>query len=219
MAKAKTIAVFDLDRTLTRAPTFSAYLWMVARDEPNKVLYVFAVLIQMALYLLKLKSRTRLKEYMLSAFMKGMSKREVAKHTEKFLEKLFDGGFHLEGLRKLEEHRKKGHLVGIATASMDFYAGDIAKRLKCDFVIASTSVWEKSCLVPLIKGGNCYGEEKARRLKAFIEKTKPNEVWFYSDSSADLPAFELADVKIAVNPSWKLKAAAQKAGLKIERWG
>ena len=96
------IIIFDLDRTLTKGPTFTPYLISVAREEPQKFYFMFAILFQMALYVLHLKTRKALKEYMLGAIMKGMSRNEVRKQTARFLDKLFKDGFHEAGLAEIK---------------------------------------------------------------------------------------------------------------------
>jgi len=218
MAAAKTIVIFDLDRTLTKHGTFTPYLLNLAGEEPAKYLYVFVVLFRMALYVLKIISRGALKEYMLHAFMAGMSRREANKRSEDFFEKLFRKGFHKDGLARLREHQKKGHIVGVATAAMDFYVDRIVKELNLDFMIATGSVWQNGVLVPILKGENCYGDEKARRVEAYLAGVKVGKVWFYSDHHTDAPTFRLADIKIAVNPTPKLKRLAIRDGYKIEHW-
>ena len=217
--KPKTIVIFDLDRTLTKRGTFTPFLLSIASEQPGKYLFIFAVLFQMALYVLKVKSRKSLKEYMLYAFMGGMSRNQTNKRVNEFLtERFYKKGFYQEGLAEIKRHQKRGCLVGIATASMDFYVEKIVKDLGLDFMIATTSVWERGILVPMIKGENCYGEEKARRVEAFLAGQKTGQVWFYSDHHTDLPTFALADKRIAVNPDLKLQKRAGKNGCQTVHW-
>ncbi len=219
MAKIRNVAIFDLDRTLTRGGSFTPFLLSIAKEDPNKYLFVFAVLFQMALYLLKVKSRKELKEYMLRAFMTGMGKSQVAKFSKNFLARLeTKGKFYAAGLAAIEAHRKKGDVIVVATASMDFYAADIARKLGADDLIATTSVWRRGVIVPIIKGENCYGAEKARRVQAWLAKARFGAVSFYSDSHTDLPTFALADHRVAVNPTARLKRAAKKNGFEILDW-
>lgn len=216
---AKNIAIFDLDRTLTRGGSFSPYLLMFVGEDTDKMFWVFAVLFQMLLYLLKLKTRKTLKEYMLKAFMTGMSNNQVRKHSEKFLERLEKKNkFYEDGIKAIQAHKEKGDIVVIATASMDFYVEKIASRLGADHFIATTSVWEKGMFVPIIKGENCYGAEKAKRVQAYLAKEKVGKVWFYSDHHTDQPVFELADFKVAVNPTRKLRQIAETNGYEIQNW-
>lgn len=215
----KDVVIFDLDRTLTKRGTFTPFLLSIANQSPGKLLFIFAVLFQMALYVLKVKSRKGLKEYMLYAFMDGMSRNQTNKRVKEFLTAgFYKKGFHQAGLAEIKRHQKKGHLVGIATASMDFYVEKIVKDMGLDFMIATTSVWERGMLVPMIKGENCYGEEKARRVQVFLAGQKTAQVWFYSDHHTDLPTFALADKRIAVNPTLKLQKQAGKNGCQIVHW-
>ncbi|MHA1544334.1 MAG: HAD family hydrolase [Alphaproteobacteria bacterium] len=216
---AKNIAIFDLDRTLTRGGSFSPFLISIAREEPDKRLYIFAVMFQMLLYLLKRRTRKTLKEYMLGAFMTGMSRNQTNKYSKAFLKRLEDKGkFFESGLEAIKAHRKKGDLVVVATASMDFYVEDIAKKLGADHFIATTSVWQRGIIVPIIKGENCYGAEKAKRVQAYLAGQKTGKVWFYSDHHTDEPTFALVDFRVAVNPTTKLRRIAKTNGYDIQNW-
>lgn len=219
MASAKDFVIFDLDRTLTKRPTFSAFLMSMTDEEPGKVLFAIAVLFQMLLYVLKLKTRKSLKEYMLKTYMGGMSRNQTNKAIKKFFnERYYQKRFYQDGLAEIKRHQKEGRVVGVATASMDFYVEAIVRELGLDFMIATTSVWQNGLLVPMIKGENCYGGEKAKRVQAFLAGQKVAKVWFYSDHHTDEPTFELADIKIAVNPGPTLKKIAKRGNYQIRVW-
>ncbi|MEE8295198.1 MAG: HAD-IB family hydrolase [Sphingomonadales bacterium] len=216
---AKNIAIFDLDRTLTKGGSFSPFLISIAREEPDKRLYIFAVMFQMLLYLIKRRTRKTLKEYMLRSFMTGMSKNQTSKYSKAFLKRLQERGkFFESGLEAIKAHKKKGDMVVIATASMDFYVEDIAKKLGADHIIATTSVWRRGIIEPMIKGENCYGAEKAKRVQAFLAGRTVGRVWFYSDHHTDAPTFALADFRVAVNPTTKLRQIAKDNGYDIQNW-
>lgn len=219
MASAKDFVIFDLDRTLTKRPTFSAFLMSMTDEEPGKVLFAVAVLFQMLLYVLKLKTRKSLKEYMLKTYMGGMSRNQTNKAIKKFFnERYYKKRFYQDGLAEIKRHQKEGRVVGVATASMDFYVEAIVRELGLDFMIATTSVWQEGILVPMIKGENCYGGEKAKRVQAFLAGQKVAKVWFYSDHHTDEPTFELADIKVAVNPGPTLKKIVRCGNYQVRVW-
>lgn len=219
MAKVKNVAIFDMDRTLTKGGSFSPYLLMFVAEDTDKMFWVFAVLFQMLLYVLKFRTRKTLKEYMLRSFMTGMSNNQVKKHSEKFVKKLEKKNkFYEAGLEAIKAHKKKGDIIVIATASMDFYVDHIAKKLGADHVVATTSVWQKGIIVPMIKGENCYGVDKAKRVQAWLAGQKVGKVWFYSDHHTDAPTFALADFRVAVNPTAKLRQIAHENGYDIQHW-
>lgn len=219
MAGSRGIAIFDMDRTLTRGGSFSPFLLLIAGETPEKILYVFAVLFQMLLYVLGIKTRKALKEYMLAAFMTKMGRTDVDKFAKIFVKRLEDKGkFFKDGMAAIARHKKQGHRIVIATASMDFYVAAIANKLGADDVIATTSIWRKGVIEPFIKGENCYGPEKAKRIQAFLAGKKTGEVWFYSDHHSDGPSFELADKRVAVNPNARLKQMAKARGYDIQYW-
>ena len=151
--------------------------------------------------------------------MNGMSRNQTGKAVKAFFnDGYYANGFHQEGLAEIKRHQKAGRLVGVATASMDFYVDHIVGNLGMDFMIATTSVWEKGILQSMIKGENCYGVEKTKRVQAFLAGRKVGKVWFYSDHHTDQPTFDLADHKIAVNPTLKLKNIAASEDYQVQLW-
>ena len=90
---------------------------------------------------------------MLRSFMTGMSKNQTSKYSKAFLKRLLDRDkFFESGLEAIGAHKKKGDMVVIATASMDFYVEDIAKKLGADHIIATTSVWRRGIMDSPIVG-------------------------------------------------------------------
>ena len=84
MAAPKDIVIFDLDRTLTKRPTFTPFLLSLTVEEGHKTLFIFAVMFRMLMYLLRLITRKSLKEYMLRTYMNGMSRNQTGKAIKAF---------------------------------------------------------------------------------------------------------------------------------------
>jgi phosphoserine phosphatase len=101
---------------------------------------------------------------------------------------------------------------------MDFYVDPIAQKLGADDIIATQSVFFRDMIDPMIKGENCYGIEKAKRVQAWLAGRKVGKVWFYSDHHTDEPTFALADKRVAVNPTSRLQKTALKNGYDIQHW-
>ncbi len=72
------VAVFDLDRTITRYGTYVPFLWSTALRHPPRLLYAGPILLAAAAYKLGLITRKRLKEFMLSAVLGGASRSEFS---------------------------------------------------------------------------------------------------------------------------------------------
>ena len=110
----------------------------------------------------------------------------------------------------------------MATAANQFYAGELANKLGITDVIATQSVWRGTHLTAAIEGENCYGLSKARMAARYLEDQgiarEDAHIRFYSDHISDLPTFEWADEKIAVNPSRKLYDHALRLNWPVLFW-
>src|SRR5690606_2235577 len=80
-----TIAVFDLDRTVTTHATFTPWLLRFLKRHPQRVLAVPVILAAALAYKLKLVSRKGLKQIMLKAIVRGLPAAEVAAVTADFV--------------------------------------------------------------------------------------------------------------------------------------
>ena len=110
----------------------------------------------------------------------------------------------------------------MATAANAFYVEALARRLGIDEVVCTRSTWQGETLTPQIEGENCYGEAKREMVESYLEEQglarADVHVRFFSDHVSDKPTFEWSDEPIAVNPSPKLKALAQKRRWPVLHW-
>jgi HAD superfamily hydrolase (TIGR01490 family) len=217
------IAVFDLDRTITTFGTFTPYLVETCGSRRVKYLGAPKVAYKMLCYKVGIITRTQLKEQMLKIILGGRHRDRIVNASEYYMDSIEQTKLRPGALKKIEEHKKKGHLLVMATASMDFYAQAIADRLGFDMVIATKSCWDGDRLLPTIDGENCYGPNKLvmlkDRFKAEGINTKDFTTYAYSDHVSDLPFLEWADKPVAVNPSKKLLKRAKELNIPIEDWG
>lgn len=214
-----TFAVFDFDRTVTRHGTFTPFLLGAALQKPWRCLCLPVAGLLALAYVLRLISRKRLKEHMLRFFLAGTSRSDIDELASRFVARLLSSGVHAKALEAIAMHRKQGHTLVLATASMDFYVSHVARALRFDFEISTRSVFgSDQTLRPEILGDNCYGQAKAERLAELIKRERPQDVWFYSDHVTDVPSFLQASKKIAVNPSRALAIHAQHEGWTTVQW-
>lgn len=218
------VSFFDLDRTLTRNPTYTAMLvymsWHLARW---RLLLAPFVILAMLGYLCGLYSRRRVKEIEHWLLLGSRVQRNDVEHlAHKFADKLHGDGLLASGKRTIAREKASGRNVVLATAANHFYATALAERLGISEVIATQSVWKDGHLTPTIDGENCYGLAKCQMATQYLaaKGLSRNDVHvrFYSDHISDLPTFEWADEKIAVNPSRKLFEHALALNWAIVFW-
>lgn len=219
MTDAPRYAVFDLDLTITRYPTWRNYIRYVNAGRP--VTMANAVL-QTGFAALRFKAgrqeRTEVKEAALRAGLAGRSRAELEPAAQGFADKVMTDGLRVRALPVIEEHRARGDVVILASAAVDLVAEPLCERLGIDICISTPMKWDGDTLAREFGGPNCYDEEKARRVRAFIAERGGTMAAMYSDHVTDLALLREAERGVAVNPSPRLKAAAAEYGLPIEDW-
>lgn len=218
------ISVFDLDRTLTHRPTYTALLvFMAWRHARWRLLLAPVVMVSMLAYLAKIFSRRRLKEIEQSLIIgKTVPRAEVSAFAEMFADRLEAGGFIADGKQRIAAERAEGRRVIMATAANAFYVEALARRLGIEELVCTRSTWQDEMLTPAIDGDNCYGESKREMVESYLEAQglarADIHVRFFSDHISDKPTFEWSDEPVAVNPSPKLKALALQRRWPVLHW-
>jgi HAD superfamily hydrolase (TIGR01490 family) len=220
------LAIYDMDRTVTRTGTYTPFLIHAAKMlAPWRLALAALVPFTMGAYACKLIDRRRLKEWNQRLLLGGaVSRARLKPAVDAFAELIYKTNVHPGALRQIAEDRAAGRRLVLATASYRFYVEAIAEKLGFDDVIATGSITGLDDIIHArIDGDNNYGPAKLRLIEAWMEKQgiKREEVTirFYSDHVSDWPALEWADTAIAVNPSKGLRKMAQKRGWQIVDWG
>lgn len=216
------VAVFDLDRTITRFGTFSPFLLYSAFNRPWRYLFVPVVIIMMLIHKAGWLDRSRLKALML--IMVARRRRDdMAKCSRKFAAFLVGRWLRPKARSVIEKHRDAGHLLILVTASMDFYAEEIGRQLGFHEVVATPSVWdEEDRLTSKLGGVNCYGDAKLSYLAARVVELDGRlagfERYAYTDHHSDVPLLEWATKPQVVHPKKKMQAIAEEKGYPILDW-
>jgi HAD superfamily hydrolase (TIGR01490 family) len=219
------LAIYDLDRTVTRRATYTPFLLHCAvRRAPWRLLLLPLVALSMLAYVVRLIDRAKLKEINHSLLLGDkIHPRDLTPLVDSFADKQVASNLRPGALTAIARDKAEGRRLVLATASYRLYAEAIADRLGFDDVIGTNSVIGLDERVHAkILGENCYGPAKLRMIADWVEtsglKGKHGHVRFYSDHVSDRPAFEWADEPIAVNPHAKLCRLAEEKGWAVEDW-
>ena len=220
------LAVYDMDRTVTRRATYTPFLLhCAARRAPWRLLFLPLVIGSMLAYATRLIDRARLKEINQRLLLgHGVHPRELRPLVDSFADAQVASNVRPGALAAIARDKAAGRRLVLATASYRLYADAIAERLGFDDVIGTGSVIGLDERVHAkILGENCYGPAKLRMIADWVDKSGlkgvHGHVRFYSDHVSDQPAFEWADEPVAVNPHGKLRRLATQRGWGIEDWG
>ena len=219
------LAIYDLDRTVTRHATYTPFLLHCAlRRAPWRLLLIPFVAASMLAYAIKLIDRSRLKEINHRLLLGGaIHPRDLRPLVDSFAEATLTRNIRPGASKAIARDKEQGRRLVLATASYRLYAEAIAQRLGFDDVIGTGSVIGLDERVrSRIDGENAYGQAKLRMIAAWVEKSglkgKHGHVRFYSDHASDAPTFEWADEPVAVNPHNRLARMAIRRGWAIEDW-
>lgn len=206
------IAIYDLDKTLTRIATFTPFLVFAARRRcPPRLLMLPVWAAAMAGYKAGLLTRGRLKAFGLRLMAGRATPDDLVELGHAFAgHQMRRGGAMPAVVELLRDDFAAGHTVIMATAAFEFYAGSFAQHFGIPHVIGTK--WDGQ----RIEGDNCYGTEKHRRVIAWLERhgLSPNDlhIRFVSDSFADAPLLDLADEAIFVSASPRKRRLAAARG-------
>jgi HAD superfamily hydrolase (TIGR01490 family) len=216
-APALRVAIYDLDRTVLRKPTFTLFLlWAAARETPWRLLLLPLLAALMIGYALRLYGRDRFKPAAIRLMLgQHLTPARATRLAARFAAWRVPRDVPPGASACIARDRAEGYRLLMATAAPEFYAGAIADALGFDAIVASRHQRDADGKwLPLLDGPNCYGAEKARRVAEWLETHAPDatHVRAYSDHISDAPTFALADESWLVGRGDKFVRLAAQHG-------
>lgn len=213
MAEQRALALFDFDGTLIRGDSILAYLRHARRLRALSFRESFRLGLKALPWLMKKKPDETLKAEALAFSLRLSPERRYALNRS-FAEECLLPRVFPAGKRCLEQHRQAGRLVVLVSASTDNYMAFVAQGLGADALLCTPLHADGSV------GPNCKGQEKVRRIEAYLAEGGITPDWdasyAYGDSASDLPMLRLCAHPVLVNPKKKLRRAG--AGMHTEKW-
>jgi len=220
----RSLAIYDMDKTVTRRPTYGLFLWhAMTALAPWRILLSPALIATGIAYGLKLVDRGRLKELNYRLLVGRPTPDTLEPVVRSFAERQIETNM-LEGARaRIAEDRAAGRRLVLATASYRLYAAAIAERLGFDDVIATDTLPDdRGRIVAKIDGRNCYGLGKLDMIEAWLQREglerKALHIRFYSDHISDSPVHSWSDEAFATNADARLIKLAEDKGWEVLDW-
>jgi phosphatidylglycerophosphatase C len=220
----ETIAVFDLDGTVTARDTTAAYLLGYLREHPRRLANGLPVAVAAALFAGGFVGRAELKRAAIRAVLGGAGEHEVAAWTDRFVAWCLRTLVRPTARTRIAEHAGAGHHLILATASLDLHVRPIARALGFSDVICTQVAWTRDRRISGdLDGDNMRGDKKLAAVQRAVTRAesapRSARVIAYSDHHADLPLLRWANRAVAVNPTRRLAIAAGIEGIAVEDWG
>ncbi|MDD3877688.1 MAG: HAD-IB family hydrolase [Bacteroidales bacterium] len=191
MPTSKGTAVFDFDGTITSKDTFLEFIkFSYGRFSLYKCMFFHLPFT--LLYFMKLYPNYKLKELYFSFFFKGKPYIDIKKKGDLFGENLLPSLIFSSVSDVLNWHKERGHDIYILSASSDIWLGRWCEMNGCKFI--GTEFESKDGLFTgKISGNNCYGKEKAERIKPILTENQYAISYGYGDSTSDKYFLNLMD--------------------------
>lgn len=219
------LAIYDMDRTITRRGTYMSFLIHAARRlAPWRLLLAPLVPLAMIAYGLRLIDRGRLKEFSYRLLIGGgVQPERLEPVIESFADKQMVTNIMPGAVESIAADRAAGRRLVMATASYRIYAAAIAQRLGFKDVIATeTQRDSQGRVIARIEGSNCYGDVKLAMIEAWLEREgltrEAVHIRFYSDHVSDAPVHHWSDEAVATNAHDRLVQLAEAEGWEVLDW-
>ena len=197
-----TLAIFDLDGTITRGdtlwPFIRGYLWR----HPRRWWRLPLCIGPLAAYAVGFLDRGSLKGAVIRLTLGGATRPGLDEWSREFTRRLLRGGLHAEAVTCIEAHQRlHSHLV-LLSASPDLYVPAIAAALGFDECVCTQLRWRADgTLDGRLATANRRGAEKTRYVQALLAERQPQRSHAYGNSRADLEHLRLASAGCYVNGS------------------
>lgn len=207
----QTLAIFDLDDTLTLQDTESLWQEYLARKgllSPKTVSY------QKSLFKKHYNEGSldiqSVIDFSLTPIA-SLSFEEQLFYQQDFAGKVLPKYIPQASYDLISRHKNQGHKVLIISAGHEFVVHPAASSFDVDAVLC-TQLQRKACgaFTSKILGAPLFQEQKIQALKDWLrtENLSFDTIYFYSDSINDLPLLEYVDLPVAVNPCDRLRPIA-----------
>lgn len=213
------LAIFDLDGTLTRHDTLAPYLFGFARRHPRRWAGLWRILPAALEYATRHHDRGQLKSRAIRALLGGESRLTIEAWSDEFVRALEPRGvFHRAALAAVAAHRAAGDHLVLLSASPDLYVPQIGRALGFERTVCTEVRWEGEHLDGALISANRRGAEKVRCLERLRAQYPGLAVIAYGNSAADLPHLRLADRAVLVNVGPALEREARALGITVTQW-
>ncbi len=211
------LALFDLDNTLLSDD--SDFLWgcfLVDKGLVDKSTYDEA---NQRFYDDYKKGTLDIFEFLAFSLqpLTRFSMQELTKLHNEFMQKHITSVMTEKGIAQIRQHRARGDITVIITATNSFVTGPIAKAFEVDDLIATEPEIVDGRYTGKVAGTPCFQQGKITCLQQWLQNTAHNleNSTFYSDSHNDLSLLECVTNPVAVDPDEELRKVAQRKNWEI----
>jgi phosphatidylglycerophosphatase C len=214
-----TVAVFDLDGTLTWHDTLLPFLARYIASHPARLWRLWRLPGAFLAYLWSGADRGVLKARLIRMAMSGDTRMQIDAWARQFVAAMQSSGiFRPAALVVLQRHRQAGHRLVLMSASPDLYVAQIGEMLGFEQTVCTEVSWRNDRLDGTLRGRNCLGKEKLRQLQLLRARYPGATFVAYGNSRGDLVHLRQVDQATLVNASRGARQIARRCGIAVDDW-
>jgi HAD superfamily hydrolase (TIGR01490 family) len=206
-------AFFDVDGTLiakNSGPLYMKFLRQrgeIRRRDALRTIYYF---LRYRLNLLDIEQAVERSSH----WIRGRSEADIAAHCRIWYRDMVRRYLLPEMVRRVREHKARGHLVTILSSTTNYLADPLAEELGIEHLLVSRLVVKDGRFTGEAHLPICYGKGKIYWARRFAAEHDVDlaESFFYTDSVTDLPMLEAVGHPKIVNPDPLLRRLARRRG-------
>ena len=211
-----TLAIFDLDGTITRHDTLWPYIMGFLWRHPGRWWRLVLCVGPVIRYACS-RDRGVLKGAIIHLTLGGVSRAVLSAWSAEFTARLLRAGLYTEALICIAAHRRTQTRLVLLSASPDLYVPGIAQALGFDECVCSEVRWRSDDrLEGTLTSANRRGPEKTRCVKLLLAERQPLYSHAYGNSSADLEHLRLVSAGTYVNGS--ARELSDMPNVRAVRW-
>lgn len=185
------LSLFDFDGTITTKDTFVEFIKFYKGT--FKFWFGFILLSPLIIaFKIKLIPNWKAKELVLTYFFKNTPIKEFELQCSQFNELIVPYLIRPKALEEIQLHQKENRSIWIVSASPELWIKDWATKHNIQLIGTKLEI-RNNLITGKLKDNNCYGPEKAVRIKKAINLDDFNFIEAYGDSSGDKEMLALAD--------------------------
>lgn len=187
-----TLVLFDFDGTITRKDTLLDFIKFY---RGNASFYAGMLRLLPTLIALKLKliPNWRAKERVLTYFFGGTAEKYFQETCSTYARQRLPSLIKDSALQKIRAFQQQGAEIYLVSASAEHWLKDWCQSNGLHLIATRLEV-QAGVLTGKIAGKNCYGPEKAQRIREEVDLSRYDTIYGYGDSRGDREMLQLAHV-------------------------
>ena len=131
------------------------------------------------------------KEKFLTYFLEETTFDDYQEECNRFAQKIIPSLLRPEAMKVFERHLKNDHSVFIVSASPETWIRKWASQYGVEVIATKLEIFDGK-MTGKLKGLNCYGPEKVKRIQATVDVDAYQQIYAYGDSRGDKEMLDFA---------------------------